>query len=117
EPFANTNGSFTTVVNVVPFPSSGQFGRVPFAGPVSRRPGIFVLSQRGAHRGARVAFGGGSTRRQVFPNRSGFHRVRPFGSTLLAPPNLTVFSSPGLAYDYAYERSQLVMQFNQLAAT
>jgi len=116
-PLGSANGSFTTVVNVVPFPSFGQFGRGPFTRPVSPPPGIFVSPQHRAQFGGGVVFGGRSPRGQVFPNPSGVHRVRPFGSPLLAPPNLTVFSSTGLAYDYAYERSQLVTQFNQLAAT
>ena len=115
--FPSTNGSFTTLVNVVPFPSFGQFGRGPFARPVSPRPGIFVAPQGGTQRGGRFALRGGSARGQVFPNPSGFHRVRPLASPLLAPPNLTVFDSPGFATDYAYERSELVTQLNQLAAT
>ena len=114
--FPSANGSFSTVVNVVPFPSFGDFGRGPFGGRVTRRPGIVLGQQHGLQVGGRGVFGAGNRRGQGFPNPSGFPRARPFGSPLQARPNLTGFGSTWPAYDYSYERSQLVTQFNQLAA-
>lgn len=114
--FPSANGSFTTVENVVPFPSFGDFGRGPFGGRVTRRPGVFVGQQQGLQVGGRGVFGPGNRRVAGFSSPLGFPRARPFGSPFLAPPNLTDFGSTWPAYDYSYERSQLVTQFNQLAA-
>ncbi len=114
--FPTTNGSFTNVVSVVPFISFGNAGRrSPFSPPVSH-PRVFVSRRGGPQLGGRVAIGGGATRGQVFLNTLGFPQARPFGSHLLAPTHLTVFGSTGPAYDYSYERNQLITQFNELAA-
>ena len=112
--FSTANGSFTTIVNVAPFRSFGHFGRGPFAGPVTLRPGVFVAPQRGPS--GRIVVGAGNGRAQVFSNPLVFPRSRPFGSPLLAPLNLNVFGASGPFYDYSYERSQLITQFNELAA-
>ena len=114
--FSTTNGSFTTVVNVAPFRSFGHFGRGPFAGPARQRPGIFVASQRGPQPSGRIVIGAGNGRGQVFRNPLVLPRSRPIGSPLLASSNLTVFGASGPFYDYSYERSQLITQFNELAA-
>lgn len=112
--FPSANGSFTTVVNVGPFPSLGPFGRGRFNGPIAPRPGVFI-APRSVQGSLRIVVGDGR-RGQVIPNPAEFPRVRPFGSPLLAAPNLTSFGSTWPAYAYSYERSQLITQFNQLAA-
>ena len=112
--FSTTNGSFTTIVNVAPFRSFGHFGRSPFSEQVTRRLGVFVAPQVGPS--GRIVVGIGNGRGQLFPNPLVFPRARPIGSPFLAPSNLTVFGASGPFYDYSYERSQLITQFNELAA-
>jgi hypothetical protein len=117
-PFANTNGSFTTVTSVLPFGSFGHFDRGDrFPRSFPPRPGIFVAPHGGAQLAGRVRFGGGTTRGRVFINPLGFPHSRPFTAPLLAPPNLTVFGSTLPTYDISYERNLLITRFNELAAT
>lgn len=98
--------SFTTVINAFPSGAPGAFGRGPGFGTFSsRRPGIFVAPPN-----ARVI-----TRGRVFQNPLAFPPGR-FGGVGIVPRNLTLFSS-GFPYDVSYQRSMLLMRFNQLAAT
>jgi len=98
--------SFTTVINAVPFGGFSNLGRgrVFGSGHVSR-PSVFVApaSARGPARG------------QVFQNSLTPHHFPRFGGPLVAPPNLTYFSS-SYPYDFSYERSALITRFNQLTA-
>lgn len=108
--YTGSTSSFTTVINAFPFGTAGGVrGGGGFSPVSSHRPDIFV-----APRGAGVI-----TRGRVFQNPLAFPHGR-FGGITIAPPNLTVFSSgfsSGFPYVYSYERSTLVVRFNQLAAT
>src|SRR6185295_7787274 len=94
------------------FFSFGNVGRRGSFSPRVRQPGVFVAPRAGAQLSGRVAFGGGATRGQVFLNPRRFPRAGQFG--------FPVFSSPAIfaatPFDYSYERSQLMTQFNELGA-
>jgi hypothetical protein len=115
--FTTSNSSFTTVISTLPFTSFGNFGHRPSPFGRPQRPGIFVNPQRGPQLTGRVGFGGVITRGRVFMNPLAFPHSRPFGLPLLAPPNITLFSSGLAGYDFSYERSALITRFNELAAT
>ena len=131
-------GSFTTATSIVPFISFGNVGRGSFGnfgggrhfpGHRGNRPGVFTAPRGiGPQLSGRVGFGGGATRGRVFINpvgRAPFgHRsqVGGFGGTHRSlgvgvgiAPSVTVFGSSA-AYDYSYERSELITRFNDLAA-
>jgi len=76
----SANGSFSTVVNVVPFPSFGDFGRGPVWWSSYTRPGIGLGQQQSLQVGGRGVFGAGNRRGQGFPILSDFlvrvHSVR-----------------------------------------
>lgn len=131
-------GSFATATSIIPFISFGNVGRGSFGnvgrgrhfpGHGGQRPGVFVAPRGiGPQLSGRVGFGGGATRGRVFINpvgRSPFgHRshVGGFGGThrslgvgIGIVPNVTVVGASA-AYDYSYERSELITRFNDLAA-
>lgn len=109
--FSSANGSFLNATSVVPFVSFGNSGR---RGPFPSHglhPGVFRAPRAGTQLGGRVAFGGGTTRGQVFLNPGRFDRSRQFGSLPFASPIIAGWQP----YDIS-ERSQLITQFNQLGA-
>ena len=121
-----SSGSFTTVIGIAPFGNvrggrfghfGGGFGRGGFHAGRPARPGVFVAPNRGAQLSGRVPFGGGATRGQVLIN-PGFRPVGPnrlAGSfPIVAPGFGSVFGSVP-AYDYSYERGDLITRFNELA--
>ncbi len=137
-PYPNWSGSYTTATSIVPFISFGNIGRGAFGnvgrgrnfpGHRGHRPGIFTAPRGiGPQLSGRVGFGGGTTRGRVFINPAGrtpFGRRShvggsrgahlPLGGDIGILPNLTVFGSSA-AYDYSYERSELITRFNELAA-
>ena len=116
-PFPTTNGSFTTVISAGPFISFGNFGRTRPLNPlVTHRPDIFVAPRSGPQLVGRVGFDGGAMPGQVFRNPLEFPQSPRRGSPLFAPPHVIVYGSANQPYDISYARSQLVTQFNELAA-
>ena len=111
--FPAGNGSFTNFATILPFSFGIAGGRSAFS-PTAIQPRVFVAPHRGAQLSGHVAFGGSITRGQVFVNPLGFPRTHRFGSPVFAPANVAVFASS--AFHYSYERSQLITQFNELAA-
>lgn len=123
-----SGGSFATVIGVAPFGRvhSGNFGGQlggnfggrggVHTGGRPARPGVFVAPRGGPQLTARVPFGGGATRGQVRVNPVG-RPARPSGIggvSVLSSGFPAVFGSFP-AYDYSYERSDLITRFNQLA--
>ena len=131
-------GSFTTATSIAPFISFGNVGRGSFGnfgrgrqfpGHRGNRPGVFTAPRGiGPQLSGRIGFGGGATRGRVFINpvgRAPFGRRShvgglggahpPLGVGVGIVPNVTVFGSSA-AYDYSYERSELITRFNDLAA-
>lgn len=116
-----SGGAFPTTVIGAPFGGvRGGFGRNfggNFGGRGSfhtgsrpARAGVFVAPSSGAQLTARVPFGGSATRGRVVAN-PGFRFARPG----VIAGGFPVFSSGFPAYDYSYERSELITRFNQLA--
>ena len=134
-PFGVLGGSFTSFGSIVGFGNfrgsgnfggSGSWGGRPFGnfgggrsfrGQMRQRPNVYVAPPSGPQLRARVGFGGGATRSQVFVNPGNFGHVGQIG--IGAPfgilPN-TVFGSTVQGYDFTYERSALITRFNELAA-
>ncbi len=135
-PLGASGGSFTSVGSIVGFGNlrgsgnlrgTGNFGRRSFGnfgggrsfrGQITQRPNVYVAPPYGPQLRARVGFGGGVTRGQVFVNPGNFRHSRQIGAG--APfgvlPNLTVFGFPVQGYDFTYERGALIARFNELAA-
>ena len=112
--FSSGSSSFINVASVVPFVSFGNIGRRGrFSTPVMH-PRVFAAPRTGAQLSARVGFGGGATRGQVFLNPRRFDRSRQFGLPLFGWPN--IFPAISQPYDISYERSQLITRFNELGA-
>lgn len=113
-----------TSFNVAPFIStSGGFGnfnagrRFSQAG-VSHRPAVYSAPQFGPRLPARVGFGGGATRGQLLLNNRGgsrHFRSNGFGFAFPTVSTVGVLGSGISPYDYSYERSALITQFNELA--
>ena len=102
------------------FPPFISFGNVaPFSRlPVRRHNGGFAARQAGAQLHARIGFGGGATRSGVFVNSGDVSLRRGFGGRgHLQFPVVAPFGVIGQPYDYSLERSALIMQFNERAAT
>jgi len=125
-PFGDV-GSFTSVDSFGGFGSfrgARNFGRPfenfgggrPFPGQM-QRPGIYVGPQADPQIRGRGGFGGGGTRGQVFGNRGNFGYGRQFGlgGSFSIFPGGTVLGSSPPAYDFSYERSELITRFNELA--
>jgi hypothetical protein len=120
-PFPFTNG-FTSI-SVFPFTSPSillgnvGFGRSFFGGGLPHHPSVNSVPQFGPPMTARVGFGGGATRGQVFLNNGGFRHSRSFGGGFQFPlvSSVGVFGSGIQPYDYSYERSALITHFNELA--
>ena len=115
-PFTNSSFSTTTIL---PLFSFGNVG--PRHGFPSRtlRPNVFGGPRVGSQLGARVSFGGGATRGQVFVNPGGFPHRRGFGrghNGSFPVTNYPAIGFIGQPYDFSYERSALISQFNELAA-
>jgi len=113
-------GSSVIASGALPFISFGDSfgnvgGRRSFPGAVGHRSQVFG-TRSGAQVSGRIRFGGGATRGQVLLNPRGFHGRRPFGGGPIgAFPGGVVFGGIGQPYDFSYERSELVTQFNELA--
>jgi uncharacterized membrane protein YgcG len=120
-----SGGAFATVIGVSSFGNGrGGFGR-NFGGSFGgrggfhrgggfARPGVFVAPRGGRQLTARVPFGGGATRGRVLVNpgfRPGTRGAIAGGFPVF--PGAVFGSFP--AYDYSYERSDLITRFNQLA--
>jgi hypothetical protein len=121
-----SGGLFTSVISVGSFGNvhggrSGSFGgnfggRRGFHGGGPARPGVFVAPNRGPQLTGRVPFGGGATRGQVLLN-PGFRAARSnrvAGGFPVFATGFPVFGSVP-AYDYSYERGDLITRFNELA--
>jgi hypothetical protein len=124
-----SGGSFATVIGVAPFGRvhGGNFGgRVGgnfgggggfHNGGRPMRPSVFVAPRGGPQLTARVPFGGGATRGRVLVN-PGFRPARPNGISgfpAFSTGFPAVFGSVQ-AYDYSYERGDLITRFNELAS-
>jgi hypothetical protein len=121
------NGSATTVSSVIPFISSGNFGRRAFGnlGTVgsfprsgAQRPGVFVAPRQDARITGSVAYGGSATRGRVPVNRGRFpdRWPRGFGSRFPVFPNVGLLGAAIPSYDVSYERGELITRFNELGA-
>jgi hypothetical protein len=114
--------SFNSITRGVPFGNFGgrQFGNfgggAAFPGRAPHRPNIFIAPNGSSRVTGRVTFGGGPARAQVFLNPGTFHRAGPVGVAGFPAFPSAVFGSTFPAYDYSYERSALITQFNELAA-
>jgi hypothetical protein len=120
-PSSSWNGSFTTVTSL-PFLSFGRVGgREHFRGHRGNRPSVYSApvgtgpqySGRGAPtRGRRLGRGRLGRRSGIgfWPGAN-----LPLGGGIGVLPSETVFGSPA-AYDYSFERSELITRFNDLAA-
>ncbi|MEP6718174.1 MAG: hypothetical protein ABJB21_03480 [bacterium] len=115
-------GGFTSF-SVAPFIStSGGFGNFNFGRQFSRggfqhRPLVYSAPQFGPRLAARVGFGSGATRGEVLlNNRGGSRHFRSDGVGFGFPVVSTVgvLGSGIPPYDYSYERSALITQFNEL---
>jgi hypothetical protein len=132
-PLIGSIGSFTSVGGIVGFGFGGRgnfggrsfaifgggrpFHGQPFRGQITHRPNVYVAPNYGPQIRARVGFGGGSTRGQVFGNPGRVRHSGQFGGAGFGVlPNVTVFGSPVQGYDFTYERSELITRFNELAA-
>ncbi|MFN2497600.1 MAG: hypothetical protein ABR557_00770 [Pyrinomonadaceae bacterium] len=107
-PFISTSGFFGN------FGSGRRFAR----GGIPHRPLVYSAPQFGSRLAARVGFGGGATAGQVLlNNRRGFRHFGSSGVGFAFPvvSSLGVFGSGIQSYDYSYERSALITQFNELA--
>ena len=135
-PFGAWEGSFTSQGSIGAlgnfrgtgiFRGSGNFRGRPFGnfaggrsfrGQVTHRPNVYIAPPYGPQVRARVGFGGGVTRGQVFVRPGNFRQARQIG--VGAPfgvlPNTTVFGSPVQGYDFTYELGALITRFNELAA-
>jgi len=128
-PFAPSNGwgsgSFTTGSSGFPPFLFGSVGRGSFGNfgggrsfyrSWSARPNVFVAPRAGTQIPGRVALGSGAARGQGLLDPRGFPHARPngIGGSF---PGVAVFGSNTPAYDDSYERSELITQFNELAAT
>jgi hypothetical protein len=123
-PSGFVNGwNFGSFLSAVPFISLGGVGRRSFGNFGSgrfggHRPSVFVAPGSGARplSGPRV-WSDRRTQGQVFVNPRGYPHAAPGGIRGGFPPfgGGAVFSS-GPAYDYSYERGELITRFNQLAA-
>jgi len=117
--------AFNTITSGVPFGNFGhrQFGnfggRPGFPTGLPHRPSVFVAPNSGTRIVGRVAPGGGVSRAQVFPSPGPFRHGPPFGvaGRFSGFPGVAIFGSTIPAYDYSYERSELITRFNELAAT
>lgn len=116
-PSPNWGGSFTTVTSIAPFISFGNFGgRRQFPGGGVHRPSVYVAPRGGPLLGGRFGMGRGSTRAQISINTGRFgHRGGSFGSSSVFG-NAVLYGSALPNYDFSYERSALVTQFNEMAA-
>ena len=112
-----------TSFNVAPFIStSGGFGnfnagrRFSQAG-VSHGPAVYSAPQFGPRPPARVGFGGGARGQLLLNNRGGSRHFRSngFGFAFPTVSTVGVWGSGISPYDYSYERSALITQFNELA--
>ena len=126
-PFSMSNGwanrSATTFTSVVPFISFEDFGRRSdgsfegggFYRPGGHRPNVYVAPGQSAQITSRVPFGGRARRGRGLIDPFPYGRPR-FGTNYPGFPNAGVFGSNVPAYDYSYERSALITNFNELAA-
>ncbi|MBC8029694.1 MAG: hypothetical protein H7Z16_06250 [Pyrinomonadaceae bacterium] len=107
-----TGSSFSASI-FLPLISAGNVGvGHSFPRAAMRRANVF--GSRGAQISGRVGFGRGLPSGAIFLNPRRFPLRRQFGgASNVAFPTALVFDRP---YDYAYERSALVTQFNELAA-
>jgi hypothetical protein len=126
-PLIGSSGFFNSVGGILGFGfrssnfggrSFGGFGGGrSFPGQMTHRPNVYHAPNYGPQVRARVGFGGGATRGQVFGNPGGVRHSRQFGgATFGVLPTVTVFGSPVQGYDFTYERSELITRFNELAA-
>lgn len=109
-----TGYSFSTLVPLLSF---GNAGRAPFShqqGP--RHNGVFSTPRAIAPFSGRVRFGGGAVRGQVSLNRGDVSRPRPYGARHPQYPFAAPVGLVGSSYDYSFERSALITQFNELGA-
>lgn len=118
-PSSTWTGSSIIASAIVPFISFGNVGGRHSSSWSGRgRPLVYGTSRAGSQLNGRIGFGGGATRGHVFLNPGRFAGRRAFGGgPNLAFPAGAIYGSIGQPYDFSYERSELVTQFNQLAAT
>jgi hypothetical protein len=116
-PFISTGGAFGN------FSTRGAFGNFRSGrgfsqAGVPHRPLVYSAPQLGPRLAARMGFGGGATRGQVLLNTGGGSRQfrsNGFGFAFPVVSTLGVWGSGISPYDYSYERSALITQFNELA--
>lgn len=112
------SGSFTNYSfsggSFLPF----SFGNAPFSTHSGRRHNGGVVGHRaGSQLRARVGFGGGATRGQVFLNQGDVSLRRHTGGR--RHQQFSTVGPIGLlsqSYDYSFERSALITKFNELGA-
>lgn len=115
------NGSFTSYsssgFSLLPLISFGGGGRAPFpAQPARGHNGSFVAPRPGSQLRARIGFGGGATRGQVFLNSGAVSLRRHSGGHGRQQFPVAPVGVIGQSYDYTFERSALITQFNERAA-
>ena len=117
-PFPGSSLSSFTILPSISFGNVG-LGNV-FRGRGVRRPHGLTRPRAGSQVAARVNFGSGLTRGQVFLNPGGFSHRSGFGRghrgsfpVLMNYPQIGLI---GQSYDLSYERSALITHFNELAA-
>jgi hypothetical protein len=142
----NSGGSLGTATSIVPFDSFGNggwglfgnggrgsfgnFGRGGhYRGNRGHRASVYAAPRGiGPQVSGRGGIGSGATRGRVFIDPAGRGRFgrrsqvggwgnvhQPWGLGVGIVPNASVFESSA-AYDYSYERSELITRFNDLAA-
>lgn len=120
--FQSPNESFSSVTSVNPFLSFGNFGRRSYGGASGypgyrgRRSNVYVAPGQNSRRTGRVGSGGrGSRGRGLFnPNTFPYGGLPGVGGRFPGYPSVYGPSVPD--YDYSYERSELINNFNELAA-
>ncbi|HWN11548.1 MAG TPA: hypothetical protein VNO50_20135 [Pyrinomonadaceae bacterium] len=103
--------------SVSPLISFGGTGLPRFSTQPGRRHNGVSVARAGSQLRARVGFGGGITRGRVVLN-SGHASLRRLsgGRGHLQFPTVVGAGLIGQSYDYSFERSALITQFNELAA-
>ncbi len=110
-----TNSSFG-VISVAPsFAFGNPDRRGGFGGPVGQ-PNIFVAPRGGTQVAGRIAFGGGTTRGQVWLGERRFYRSFGNVSPWLVRAPVTYFDPSWQGYGVSDERNVLVSRFHELAA-
>jgi len=117
---SNTGTGSPIITSPISFGDTGD--RHSYYGSGRSRPLVYGSPRAGSRVNGRVRSGGGARRDESFPYGRRYPSRRVFGGGQIGVfPGVTTYDPYGQPYgqpyDYSYERSELVTQFNQMAAT